>query len=156
MNRVFPWVLVALLSAGVGVMFLRSAWVGEAVELASEDLRTPIVLTEHERLLALEEMRMFLSASQQILQAASHDDMQTVAEVAAKVGECIPTSLPGDLLSKLPEDFGKLGFATHDAFDALAWKVKGGVSSQEVVEDLSTLMQNCVACHASWRFEVVK
>ncbi len=62
--------------------------------------------------------------------------------------------VPGTLMGKLPLEFKKLGFDTHTRFDQLALDAEQLGDPGHSLTQLAELMQNCVACHAAYRFEV--
>jgi len=120
----------------------------------STDGRVAINLDAGETDLVLMEMRMFLEAVQQIVKGANENDMKLVAEAARKVGKAAQEAVPGTLMGKLPIEFKKLGFDTHAKFDQLAMDAEDLEDSSHVLTQLSTLMQNCVACHAGYRLDI--
>ncbi len=122
----------------------------------SVDGRTTIHLTDSERHLILEEMRGFLAATQQIIAAVAADDLDKVSSAAKKVGRAAQAEVPGSLMGKLPIAFKKLGFDTHTKFDQLALDAESLEDGNYALEQLSTLMQNCVGCHSAYRLEVEK
>ena len=120
----------------------------------STDGRMAIHLDAGETDLVLMEMRMFLEAVQQIVKGANENDMKLVAEAARRVGKAAQEAVPGTLMGKLPIEFKKLGFDTHTKFDQLAMDAEDMGDSRHALEQLSTLMQNCVACHAGYRLDI--
>ena len=64
--------------------------------------------------------------------------------------------IPGTLVGKLPVQFKKLGFDTHAKFDQLALDAEEFGDSDHALSQLSTLMKNCTACHAAYRFDISK
>jgi len=120
----------------------------------STDGRFLIQLSAGERDLVLEEMRAFLDSVQKITKAATENDMKMVAESARKVGKAAQAAVPGTLVGKLPIAFKKLGFDTHIKFDELALNAEDFGDSNQVLIQLSNLMQNCVACHATYRIDI--
>ena len=148
------WVLVGLLlllSGGLAYKFIFQGSVG-----AASDGRTAIYLEQSERDFVLTEMRTFLMSVQQITTGLGKNDMQQVAAAARQVGAATAKQVPGSLMGKLPMGFKRLGMDTHAKFDQMALDAKEMGNRELVLEQLGELMQNCVACHASWRFEVVK
>jgi hypothetical protein len=109
------------------------------------------LLDEGERELVLSEMRMFLSATQQITAAIHAEDMAQVAKAARGVGRAAAQAVPGTLMGKLPGEFKQLGLATHSAFDQLALDAEQLGDPAYALEQLSGLMNNCVACHAAYQ-----
>jgi len=64
------------------------------------------------------------------------------------------SAVPGTLIGKLPIEFKKLGFDTHLKFDQLALNAEDFGDNNQVLIQLSNLMQNCVACHAAYRIDI--
>lgn len=146
------WVLVVLLlllSGGLAYKFIIQGSVG-----AASDGRTAIYLEQSERDLVLAEMRTFLQSVQQITNGLSENDMQQVAHAARQVGMATAGGVPGSLMGKLPIGFKRLGMDTHTKFDQMALDAKDIGDNGLVMEQLAELMQNCVACHEIYRFEL--
>jgi len=120
----------------------------------SSDGRAAIQLTNTERDLVLGEMRVFLESIQNISAGISEKDMQLVAEHARKSGNNAQREVPGSLVGKLPLGFKKLGFDTHAKFDQLALDAEQLGDPEHTLSQMSTLLSNCVACHAAYRFGV--
>ncbi len=139
-------IVLAVITAYMGYKFVLS---GEVAP--STDGRQAILLEEPERDLVLSEMRMFLSSVQKITEGVSKNDMEIVVKAAREVGLAAQQAVPGSLMGKLPLSFKKLGFDTHSKFDALALDAKDLGDPQHVLEQLSTLMNNCVACHSTYK-----
>jgi len=117
------------------------------------DGREAIILESTERDLVLEEMRMFLSSIQKITGALSVEDMEATAKAAREVGAASQQAVPGTLMGKLPMSFKKLGFDTHSKFDALALDAESLGDSQHSLQQLSTLMKNCIDCHSIYQIQ---
>ena len=118
------------------------------------DGRSAIHLNSGERDLVLAEMRSFLTSVQQITKGISENDMKLVAEYARKSGKSAQAEVPGTLIGKLPLQFKKLGGDTHKKFDQLAMDAEDLEDGGHALEQLSTLMQNCVSCHAIYRIDI--
>ncbi|MCU7958638.1 MAG: hypothetical protein KZQ58_01290 [gamma proteobacterium symbiont of Bathyaustriella thionipta] len=145
------WLIISVLLLiifGGAYKFLIQGSVSE-----SADGRMAIQVNAGERDLILAEMRAFLISVQQITQAISKDDMQLLADSARKVGKAAQGEVPGTLIGKLPIEFKKLGFATHSKFDQMALDAESLGDSAYALQQLSELMQNCVACHAAYRLD---
>jgi len=149
----FCWTLLLGALLVVGGMTYKFIISGET--LIANDGRQSIMLNAGERDLALTEMRMFLSAVQQIIQAANEGDTKSIAKAARVVGRAAQETVPGSLMKKLPLDFKKLGFDTHTKFDQLALDAEEFGDTTVSMKQLSTLMQNCVACHSAYRIDVL-
>ena len=120
----------------------------------SRDGRMALQLAPAERDLVLAEMRAFLASIQQITHGLTKQDMKIVAEHARKVGRAAQGEVPASLMGKLPMSFKQLGFDTHTKFDQLALDAEQMGDETYTLTQLATLMNNCVACHASYRIEV--
>ncbi len=117
------------------------------------DTRQPIVLTDSERNLILAEMRTFLQTVQAITGALAQNDLATVADSARKAGRAAQQAMPAGLAQKLPLPFRQLGSDTHRRFDQLALNARDLEDTQLALEELARLLQNCTACHDSYRLE---
>jgi len=102
----------------------------------------------------LAEMRAFLESVQQVTRGIAAEDMQAVIVAAQRSGRAAQAEVPASLVGKLPMAFKRLGFDTHSKFDQLAMDGKDLEDGGHSLTQLATLMENCVACHASYRFEV--
>jgi hypothetical protein len=80
--------------------------------------------------------------------------MKLVTEYARKSGRNAQLEVPGSLIGKLPLPFKKLGFDTHAKFDELALDAEHFGDRDHSLSQMNTLLKNCVACHAVYRFEV--
>ena len=134
--------------AGMTYKFIVQGAVEQGV-----DGRLAFQLDDHERQLVLSEMRAFLQSVQQIMHGISDNDMKLVETSASSVGLASQQAVPGSLIGKLPLSFKKLGRDTHAKFDELALDAGQFGDSGHSLSQLSNLMQNCVACHAAYRFE---
>ena len=151
MNKKCLTITVILLSIIVAG-FYKFIIQGSSTE--STDGRIEILLNDNERNLVLAEMRAFLSSIQQINQGLSENNMELVTEHARKSGKTAQTGMPGTLVGKLPLQFKKLGGDTHAKFDQLAMDADDLGDRNHALEQLSTLMKNCVACHAAYRIDI--
>ncbi|MCP4188465.1 MAG: hypothetical protein GY763_12755 [Gammaproteobacteria bacterium] len=151
MNKLYLVIIVTLLAviAGGAYKFLIQ---GSVVE--STDGRLAIQLEASERDLILHEMRTFLATIQQITLGISEDNMELIAESARKVGSAAQAEVPGTLVGKLPMEFKQLGFDTHTKFDQIAMDAEDLGDSDHALSQLSTLIQNCVSCHAVYRIDL--
>ncbi len=122
----------------------------------SSDGRTAINLSAGERDIVLTEMRAFLQSMQQITEGISKDNLKLVTESAKKSGVAAQKGVPGTLVGKLPMDFKKLGSDTHTKFDQLALDAIDLKDKDHTLSQLSVLMQNCVACHATYKIGIAK
>ncbi|HCI53313.1 MAG TPA: hypothetical protein DE312_08385 [Gallionella sp.] len=148
-NCKLSWSLVIVLSVVVA-LFAYKFTVGEVQP--SEDGRQAILLSKDERNALLLEMRNWLQNSQAILAAASEKDFDTVIKSAKASGMAAEADTPGSLFRKIPVEMKALGFGTRKKFDDIAADAAEFKDSNRIVSKLSVAMNNCVACHATYRF----
>jgi hypothetical protein len=147
------WGIVVVLIIALSGMAYKFIFQGSVEK--SSDGRLAVQLEAGERDLVLSEMRAFLSSVQQITAGILNEDMKQVAKAARKVGRGTMQNVPGSLMGKLPLSFKKLGLDTHSKFDVLALDAEDLEDREHALSQLSTLMENCVACHASYRIAVI-
>lgn len=147
-NGVLIAVLLLSLAANVGLVY-TFVLSGTTAQVA--DQRTAILLEDSERELVLGEMRMFLGVTQRITAGINAEDMKAVTEAARSVGRAAAQGVPGTLMGKLPVEFKKLGMATHSGFDQIAMDAESLGDPAHALEQLSGLLNNCVACHAAYQ-----
>jgi len=145
---------ICWVALGVLVIALAAAsykfLISDAVKNNSDD-RLSIRLQAGERHLVLAEMRAFLISVQQIAEGISKDDMDIVAKHARQVGRAAQREVPGSLREKLPMSFKQLGLDTHTRFDQMALDAEQLGDREHTLSQLSSLLHNCVACHAAYR-----
>ncbi len=141
-------ILITILTAGFYTFIIKCG------ASKNTDGRTTITLNKTERALVLQEMRAFLSSVQQISQGISDDDMEMVEQHARLSGRAAQAGMPVTLVKKLPMPFKKLGGDTHARFDQLAMDAADLADRDHALEQLSSLMKNCVSCHAAYRIDI--
>ena len=147
------WTFLLCALIAIGAMAYKFIISGETI--TSSDGRQSLALEEGERDLVLTEMRMFLNATQQIIQAANEGDAEAIAEAATTVGRAAQATVPGSLMKKLPLEFKQLGFDTHSRFDELAKSARQFGDTDVSLKQLSELMKNCVTCHEGYRVDAI-
>lgn len=145
------WVLVFVLGLSTTLLVYKFIIAGSVVP--SIDNRMAVLLSPGERDLVLSEMRTFMESVQQITQGVASNDMQMVTHAAQKVGMAAQQEVPGSLMGKLPLEFKKLGSSTHSQFSQLALDAEQLGDRDHTLTQLSKLTENCVACHATFKFE---
>jgi hypothetical protein len=147
------WTITIVLILAVSAMTYKFILSGEVVP--SSDGRQALLLEPGERDLVLAEMRAFLTSVQSIIAAVGKKDSAKIAVEARKVGAAAQQAVPGSLAGKLPLPFKKLGFDTHRKFDMLGLDAEELEDPEHSLQQLSELMQNCVACHEAYRIDAV-
>ena len=148
------WLVVSLLVLVIAGGAYKFMILGDTKD--STDGRQAIQLNPSEKDLVLSEMRSFLNGLQQISSGISDDDFKLVSEQARLLGYAAQEAVPTSLMGKLPMAFKKLGFDTHKKFDLLAMDAEELQDKEHTLKQMSTLMSNCVACHAAYRIETIK
>ena len=115
------------------------------------DPRQAIVLDESEQAFVLNEMRQYVVSLQRILTALANDDPIALGQAARTMGMQAMRDAPSTLMGKLPMEFRRLGMPTHKAFDEIADAAESGEDTRAILGRLGTVLNNCVACHASYR-----
>lgn len=147
------WKKIALLSFTLWVLSLGTFsyfFFNGQTEIV--DRRVEIKLTKAERNSILTEMRELLKGVQKIIKAVSQNNFKEAAIAARSNGMVMATKVENHsaVLTKLPMAFKKLGFGTHKGFDHLADRAEK-MSGNEILEETSTIMNNCIACHAGYK-----
>lgn len=120
------------------------------------DMREGIPLTGEERALVAANMRQMLASVQGVTDALARGDNKAVAEAASKSGTVMMQELPVQIRMKFPPPFAQMGMASHKLFDRIAREAKSAKGPAPMLKLLSESMQNCVACHATYRFAPAK
>lgn len=123
----------------------------------SLDNRVAIHLTLAERQLVLTEMRALLSGVNGMLLGLGSKDYEGAAKAAETVGMGLVASLENQektILLKLPVEFKKLGFGTHEKFDEISVKIRRKDEIHSLLKEMNELTKNCIACHATYKIEV--
>jgi len=142
-------VVLSVITVGMAYKFIVQGSVEQAT-----DGRLAVQMEAGERNFVLAEMRTFLESVQQITQGISENNMDIISKAARKVGNAAQQQAPGPLIAKLPLEFKKLGFDTHSKFTQLALDAEQLGDKQHTLTQLSELMQNCVACHATYKIDI--
>jgi hypothetical protein len=115
------------------------------------DTRVVLELTPSERVMILEEMRMFLAGVQKMTGALGQQDMPAVAEAARGMGQKMVHEVPPALRAKLPMEFRQLGASVHGDFDQIAMDAESLKDVSYSLGQLSATLQKCVSCHAMYQ-----
>ena len=146
MNKKCGFIIVILLLVILGGAY---KFIIKGSTIAGADGRVVILLDAEERNYILKEMRGLLGHMQQLITAISNDDMDEVIKIADTLVEDSSGQTPARLIAKMPIAFKKLSFNIHDGFKDLQEMSKKNRDSKEALKQVSKIMQNCLACHAS-------
>lgn len=149
-------ILVWLAPAAVALLIAPALTGAQSVSTRGPnqaDDRIAIMLTDDEVAFIRREMRGLLESVRDILEGASAGDRARIVAAGRRAGMNGPESehIPKSLAPKLPQDFKKLGLATHRGFDQIAQAAENSGALDTTPKQLAALMENCVSCHATWR-----
>jgi cytochrome c556 len=114
------------------------------------DSRIDLKLTSEERVEFLAEMRNMLSSIQGVMQGIGEADRERIAAAARLSGNRMARATPAAVRAKLPKSFQELGGPTHMMFEELAIRAETD-DMDTLARDTATLMNQCMACHATFR-----
>jgi hypothetical protein len=124
----------------------------------SADGRTAVHLAPAERDYILREMRQLLQAVHGVVTGVSDiDQTQGQAQAAAaarSAGMKMAVDDNPSLMLKLPLPLKQLGMSVHRDFDELADAITDGATSQQILQRLSTITTQCLACHEMYQIKV--
>ncbi|WP_426479121.1 hypothetical protein ACP3T3_06640 [Chryseobacterium sp. CBSDS_008] len=139
--------LSLLLNAGLLYVFFYK---GEKV-VVSPDGRKEIKMSEKNRAFVMREMRGFLESVQQINEGIAKNNPGIIAKVGNQSGTCKVNGVPQGMIKSLPFEFKQMGFGTHELFDEMTKMAKENYNRQQTQEKLNQLLNNCVACHKTYK-----
>jgi DNA primase catalytic subunit len=140
-------VLILIIAAGAYKFIIK----GSVIE--SADSRITIELEPGERHFILGEMRGLLSKIQQLLAALATDDMDTFIQVAKVLKDESRGETQQSLIGKTPIGFKKMSYKIHSDFSQLYDDGLARQDPEHSLQQVSELMQNCVACHATYSLQ---
>jgi cytochrome c556 len=120
------------------------------------DPREPAIRTSEERTFIFGQMRLFLETIAALQDDLAQGDMAKVSADAARRGakEFSKALKPPGLLEKETDAWKQLGRSMRLGFDEIADKAKAGASREDILATIAATMQNCVACHQTYRIVV--
>jgi hypothetical protein len=85
--------------------------------------------------------------------ALGRQDMLAVAAASRDLGQKMVHEVPPALRAKLPLEFRQLGFSVHRDFDQIALDADSLKDASYSLGQLSTTLEKCVACHATYQIQ---
>lgn len=143
LSGVIITLLLLVIAAGAYKFIIK----GSIIE--GKDGRVVILLDAGERNYILKEMRSLLGHMQQLITAISNNDMNEVTKIAQTLVDDSSGATPSQIIAKMPIAFKKISFNIHGDFKDLLEMTKNNKDSKEALKQVSKIMQNCLACHAS-------
>lgn len=116
------------------------------------DTRESVQVTAEQRQFVMSEMRGFVEGMEEIYQGILENNPHRIAEAAEKSGSHVKS--PKALREALPKEFLQMGKKTHMLFDAIADSALSDYDRAVAEKQLGQLMNNCVACHSVYRFDL--
>lgn len=154
MKKIILIFLVLSIFLNVGLIY-NFFYAGEAVSLA-KDGRREIKMASENREYVMAEMRGFLESVQKINEGIAKNDPKIIEKVGQESGSCKVDGVPKGLVKSLPLGFKEMGFETHELFDVMSKMAKENYDRQQTQEKLNQLLNNCVACHKTYKISVEK
>jgi cytochrome c556 len=114
------------------------------------DARIYLKLTPEERVEFLAEMRQMLGSIQGVMQGIGNADRERIAAAARQSGNRMARATPASVRAKLPQSFREIGGPTHMMFEELAVRAETD-DMDSLARDTANLMNQCMACHATFR-----
>lgn len=147
--------VILLISLALNGFFIYKFTQGETYVIPN-DPRLSVKMSEENREFVMAEMRSFVESLQQINAGILYNDPKPIIEAGKRSGNGVKECAPEGLVETLPLAFKQLGFSTHDIFDQIAASAEKDFSPKKTQEQLNQLLNNCVACHKSFRIDVRK
>ena len=116
------------------------------------DTRINLNLTAEERAVFLADMRNMLASIQGVMQGIGDSDRIRIAAAARQSGNRMARATPASVRAKLPKSFQELGGPTHMMFEELAVRAETD-EMDNLARDTAKLMNQCMACHATFRVQ---
>ena len=117
---------------------------------ARQPLPLPAMMAEHQK----QNMREHLAAVQAIIAAIGRDDMNAVAKATARIGYSEAMGQMCEHMGAAAPGFTVMALNFHHTADSIGDAARRG-DRGGVLSALDRTLQTCVACHATYRQEVV-
>lgn len=154
MKKITITLLVLSIFLNIGLIY-KFFYQGEKVVLA-KDGRSEIKMSKENREFVMSEMRGFLESVQKINAGITKNNPEIITKVSQQSGTCKVDAVPQGLVKSLPYEFKQMGFQTHELFDVISKMAKKNYDRQQTQEKLNQLLNNCVACHKTYKISVEK
>ena len=151
-KKIISVLLLISIALNVGLIY-QFFYKGEKV-VPAKDGRSEIKMTPENREYVMAEMRGFLESVQKINEGIAKNDPKIIEKVGQESGSYKVDGVPKGLVKSLPLGFKKMGFETHELFDVMAKMAKENYDRQQTQEKLNQLLNNCVACHKTYKISV--
>lgn len=116
------------------------------------DNRISLGLTAKEKAEFLSEMREMLASIQGVITGIGTGDRDLIVKSARYSGNRMARATPQSIKEKTPVSFEEIGGPTHMKFEELVIRAK--TDDMDMLAELTgEIMQNCLACHATFKVE---
>ncbi len=143
--------LAAAVPLAFCLVLLTACGGSQGLTLPRPDARTPIRLAAKDSEQLRHGMRIYLESVEGILEGAHRNRMAEVARSAKRSGMGMLEDVSFADALKLPSEFIIMSIDTHQKFDALSREAADGGTKSSTLEQLSAILANCTACHATYR-----
>ncbi len=145
-----------MLLGAIAAVTLTLAATGSETEARTRrvlrDGRTVIHMSAANRVHFRKGMRVYLESIEGVIDGMTKHKMGLVAKAAKKSGMGMIKDVSLSTALSLPPEFVLMSADTHEKFDELAKTARtNGVSKLQIMEELSTILGACTACHAAFR-----
>lgn len=148
-NKIISIILLISIVLNAGLIY-QFFFKGEKV-VPNKEGRSAINMTKENREFVMAEMRGFLESVQKVNEGISKNDPNLIIAVGKQSGTCKVNAVPQGLVKSLPLGFKQMGLNTHELFDEMAKMAKEKYDRQQTQEKLNQLLNNCVACHKTYK-----
>jgi hypothetical protein len=141
--------ILTLLLSFTLIVFSMSIW---AVDIENPDNRISLGFTVQEKAEFLSEMRKMLASIQGVIMGIGTNDRDLIMKSAQYSGNRMARATPGSIKEKTPVSFKEIGGPIHMKFEELV--IREETDDMDMLAELTgELMQNCLACHATFKVD---
>ncbi len=116
------------------------------------DNRISLGFTAKEKAEFLAEMRQMLASIQGVITGIGTDDRELIVKSARYSGNRMARATPQSIKNKTPVSFEEIGGPTHMKFEELV--IRAETDDMDTLAELTgEIMQNCLACHATFKVD---
>lgn len=115
------------------------------------DSRQVLPLAKDERIWLLNDMRGNLATVSALVGAIATGNRDEAEKLANEHGRAYVARVPQSIKAKADQTWRSLAGSMHGSFDELAKGLGEGETTSQSLARLEKVMQNCVACHATYR-----
>lgn len=152
MKKIIPIALILSLIANIFLIY--KFFIKGDTYTYEGDQRMTIKMKYDHREFVMAEMRTFVESVQKINEGIMTENPQMIIEAGKRSGGAVGDHAPEGLIKSVPLGFKKIGMDTHGKFDEIAEAAQKNFHPKTTQKQLNQLLNNCVACHSSYRINV--